>query len=325
MCARPLAIFSAVPAAINDRPTAWSATNRMSARIRIAAPVVPPQFGVPIESALARRERFANQYDYDFGQERIFLQLVPALLAEIPDGSEMLEVGAATGLMTAPLLSKARSLTALEPSPGMLRRLVSSDVASDPRLGTMQGMVEDLSPEAMFDVAVVTFTPRRGIGLLHLLVELAHHVRQRVVMLLDDDGSLDWAYLARAASMQGFDVRIHLVTEVGVHLPDEARRAAILIAEKGAFSEEAEPEDFWEFETRTLDVPFPAPRGAATRLVRYFLTAGERALLIRTDEKGLDRLYGNLRTAVHRLGREEVTVRRTDEGVQIVRLPKAID
>jgi hypothetical protein len=59
--------------------------------------------------------------------------------------------------------------------------------------------------------------------------------------------------------------------------------------------------------------------------VRYFLNAGERALLIRTDIKGLDRLYGNLRTAVHRLGREEVTVRRTDEGIQIVRLPKAID
>ena len=50
-----------------------------------------------------------------------------------------------------------------------------------------------------FDVAVVTFTPRRGLGLLHLLTSLAAHVRDRVVMLLDDDGSLDWAYLARAA------------------------------------------------------------------------------------------------------------------------------
>lgn len=297
----------------------------MTERHRTSPPVVPPQFGVPIESALARRERMANQYDYDFGQERIFFQLVPALLAEIPDDVELLEVGAATGLMTAPLLQKARSLTALEPSPGMLRRLVSSDVASDPRLGTMQGMAEDLSDDAMFDVAVVTFTPRRGIGLLHLLTTLAHHVRQRVVMLLDDDGSLDWAYLARAAALQGFDVRIHLVTEASVADGLEPRRAAILVAEITVLTEEVEPEEIWEFETRTLDVPFPAPRGAATRLVRYFLNAGERALLIRTDDKGLDRLYGNLRTAVHRLGREEVTVRRTDEGVQIVRLPKAID
>lgn len=289
-----------------------------------SAPVVPPRFGVPIESALARRDWLANQYDYDFGQERIFVQLVMALLDEIPDEVEMLEVGAATGLMTAPLLSKAKSLTALEPSPGMLRRLVSSDVASDPRLGTMQGMAEDLAEDAMFDVAVVTFTPRRGIGLLHLLDTLALHVRQRVVMLLDDDGSLDWAYLARAASLQGFDVRVHLVTEP-TGSATEPRRAAVLVAEVSAFSGDVEPEDTWEFETRTIDVPYPVPRGTATRLVRYFLTAGERALLVRADARAADKLYGSLRTAVHRIGREEVTVRRSDEGIQIVRLPKTME
>jgi hypothetical protein len=296
----------------------------MTDRVRaVATPVVPAKFGVPIESALARRERLANLYDYDFGRERIFLQLVPALLAEIPDDSELLEVGAATGLMTAPLLSKAKSLTALEPSPGMLRRLVSSDVASNPKLGTAQGMAEDLSPDAMFDVAVVTFTPRRGIGLLHLLTTLARHVRQRVVMMLDEDGSMDWAYLARAASLQGFDVHTHIITERS-DITDP-RRAVILVAEAVSFAEDLPAEEVWESETRIIDVPFPAPRGAATRLVRYFLTAGERALLIRTPDEGLDRLYGNLRTAVHRLGREEVTVRRTDEGIQVVRLPKAVE
>jgi hypothetical protein len=289
-----------------------------------SAPVVPPRFGVPIESTLARREWLANQYDYDFGQERIFIQLVVALLAEIPDGVEMLEVGAATGLMTGSLLSKATSLTALEPSPGMLRRLVSSDVAADPRLGTMLGMAEDLTPETMFDVAVVTFTPRRGIGLLHLLTTLAAHVRQRVVMLLDDDGALDWAYLARAASLQGFDVRVHLVSEVANSATDP-RRAAVLVAEVAQFSGDMEPEDTWEFETRTIDVPYPVPRGTATRLVRYFLNAGERALLIRVDARAAERLYGSLRTAVHRIGREEVTVRRSDEGIQIVRLPKTME
>lgn len=286
-------------------------------------PLVPAEFGVPIESALAKRERFANQYDYDYGQERIFLQLVPALLAEIPENSELLEVGAATGLMTGPLLSKAKSLTALEPSQGLLRRLVSSDVAADPRLGTMLGMVEDLTDEAQFDVAVVTFTPRRGIGLLHLLTALARHVRDRVVMMLDDDGSLDWAYLARAASLQGFDVRTHIVVESGT--TDEPKRAVILVAEVTSFDDQIMPEEIWEFESRTLQVPYPAPRGAATRVVRYFMTAGERALLVRTPEQGMDRLYGNLRTAVHRLGRDEVTVRRTEDGIQIVRLPKPIE
>jgi hypothetical protein len=297
----------------------------MADRTRTATtPVVPPQFGVPIESALARRDRLANQYDYDFGQERIFPALVEALLEEVPVDVDILEVGAATGLLTRPLLSQARRLTALEPSPGMLRRLLTSDVADDPRLGTTQGMVEDLPAEANFDVAVVTFTPRRGLGLLHLLTALADHVRDRVVMLLEDEGSLDWAYLARAASLQGFDVRLRLVGET-CDDPEARRRAVILTADVSSWCEQIDPEDVWEFESRTIDVPYPAPRGAATRLVRYFLTAGERALLVRSDEKGLDRLYGNLRTAVHRLGRDEVTVRRTDEGVQIVRLPKAID
>jgi len=192
--------------------------------------LVTAQFGVPLESTLARRERIADRYDYDFGQERVFPALVDALLAEIPEGIDLLEVGAATGLLTRPLLTKAHRLTALEPSVGLLRRLLASDVAADSRLGTIKGLVEDLSEDAHFDVAVVTFSPRRGMGLLHLLTALASHVRDRVVMLLDDDGSLDWAYLARAASLQGFNVRLHIVVELvadGV----EPRRAVVLVAD----------------------------------------------------------------------------------------------
>lgn len=304
-------------------PTVSGVRTPMAQARTKALPLVPAEFGVPIESALAKREHFANQYDYDYGQERMFLQLVTELLDDVPDNSEILEVGAATGLMTAQLLAKAKTLTALEPSPGLLRRLLSSDVASDPRLGTMVGMVEDLGPDVRFDVAVVTFTPRRGIGLLHLLTALARHVRDRVVMMLDDDGTLDWAYLARAGTRQGFDVRMHLVTEAGV--ANDPRRAVILVVRPGAFDASIKPEDIWEFESRTLQVPYPAPRGAATRVVRYFMTAGERALLVRTPEAGLERLYGNLRTAVHRLGRDEVTVRSTEDGIQIVRLPKPIE
>lgn len=290
---------------------------------RTVAPVTT-QFGVPIETTLARRERIADRYDYNFGQERIFPELVDALLAAVPDDVDLLEVGAASGLLTRPLLTRAKRLTALEPSPGMLRRLLTSDVASDPRLGTVQGMVEDLSADAYFDTAVVTFTPRRGMGLLYLLTELAGHVRERVVMLLDDDGSLDWAYLGRAASMQGFSVQLNIVVE-SCEPGTEPRRAVVLVADVSGWCKEVTPEDAWEFETRTVDVPHPAPRGAATRLVRYFLAAGDRALLVRIDDEGIERLYGNLRTAVHRLGKDEVTVRRTDDGIQIVRLPKAID
>lgn len=287
-------------------------------------PVVPTQFGVPLESALARRERLANLYDYDYGQERVFPELIDALLAEVPESDEMLEVGAATGLLTRPLLHRAHHLTAMEPSEGMLRRLLSSDVAEDPRLSTVRGMVESLPAEACFDTAVVTFTPRRGVGLLHLLVELAGHVRSTIVMLLDDDGSLDWAYLGRAAALQGFSVALRLVVQPPAPLREQ-RRAVILVADVTAWRREIEPEEAWALEARTLEVPYPAPRGAATRVVRYFLAGGDRALLVRTDPKGIERLYGNLRTAVHRLGREELTVRRTDDGVQVVRLPKTLD
>lgn len=289
----------------------------------ITGEFVSPQYGVPIEPTLARRERFADRYDYDFGQERVFPELVDALLEEVTAGAELLEVGAATGLLTRPLLKKAGRLTALEPSAGMLRRLLATDVAQDPRLVTMQGLVEDLPEGTTFDSAVVTFTPRRGLGLLHLLITLASHVRSDVLLLIDDDGSLDWAYLARSAALQGFDVRIRLVSN---HLsPDEEKRAAIVRATVTEKCCETEPSDIWDVEARVVDVPYPSPRGAATRLVRYFLATGDRALLVRTESEGRQRLYGNLRTAVHRLGRDEMTVRSTDEGVQIVRMPKAGD
>ncbi len=178
---------------------------------------------MPIESALERRERLANRYDYEFGQERVFPELVEALLAEVPQDAKILEVGAATGLLTAPLLEHASHLTALEPSAGMLRRLLAKQVASAPHLSVLQGMAEGLPHDALYEVAVVTFTPRRGVGLLRLLNELARRVTDRVVMLLDEDGAMDWAYLARAASLQGFDVRLHLIT--GPTAPTASRTA----------------------------------------------------------------------------------------------------
>lgn len=287
---------------------------------------VPYQFGVPLESAIARRERFADRYDFEFGQERIFPALVQALLETVPEQAHILEVGAATGLLTKPLLTRARQLTAMEPSAGMLRRLLAKDVAIDSRLSTVQGVVEDLSEGDQFEYAVVTFTPRRGMGLLHLLVELAGHVSKCVVMLLDEDGTLDWAYLARAASIHGFDVRLRMVSEeCGRVQGKEPRRAVVLSADVGSWCRDVQAEDAWEVEARTVEVPYPSPRGAATRLMRYFLAGGDRALLVRTEREGIERLYGNLRTAAHRLGRDEVTVRRMDDGVQIVRLPRAIE
>ncbi len=298
----------------------------MKDRTRAPRESTNTQFGVPIEGVLERRERFANRYDYDFGQERVFPELLRALLEEVPEGGNLLEVGAATGLLTRPLLSRVGdgTLTALEPSAGLLRRMLESEVADDPRLATMLGIVEDLTDAAFFDNAVVTFTPRRGVGLLTLLTELASHVRDKVIMLIDDDGSMDWAYLARSAAVQGFDVRLRIVTNSVCGERDQ-KRAILMVAGVESWCRECAPDESWELEARTVEVPYPAPRGAATRLVRYFLAGGDRAILVKTETEGADRLYGNLRTAAHRLGRDEVTVRRSDEGIQLVKLPKAVE
>jgi precorrin-6B methylase 2 len=281
------------------------------------------RFGVPIETALDRRERLANQYDYEYGHERVFPELLDALLEEVPEGSRVLEVGAATGLITPRLLERAGSLTALEPSPGMLKRLLSKDAAEAPNFNVIQGMAEDLLHDVHYDAAVVTFTPRRGTGLLRLLNVLALHVDDRVVMLLDEDSSMEWAFLARAAAAQGFETRLRIVNEAGpASTGAELKRAIILVAGVADWNPQLGGEQAWELEARVVDVPSPAPWGAATRLVRYFLSGTDRAILVKTDKDGVDRLYGNLRTAVHRLARDEVTVRRSDDGVQLVRLPK---
>lgn len=277
--------------------------------------------GVPLESALARRERLADKYGIDYGHEKVFPELIEAMLEEIPDGCNLLEVGAATGLLTRPLLLRAGHVTALEPSAGLLRRLVSSDVAESPHLTIKQGMVEDLLHDETYDVAVVTFTPRRGLGLMRLLVELATRVRERVIMLLDDDGAMDWAYLARGAAIQGFDVRLEVITGHSED-PRSRKRAIVLVADLDRWVPSIAPVEDWALDAREIEVPYPTPRGAATRLVRYFLAGGDRAIRVVTDPSGVERLYGNLRTAVHRLGRDEVTVRRDGAIIQIVRLPR---
>lgn len=273
-------------------------------------------FGVPLESALARRERLADDYAHEYGAERVFPELTGAVQSEIPGGSRVLEVGAATGLMTGPLLESSAMLTALEPSAGMLRRLLAKDVASSEKLNVLRGMTEDLPRDVAYDVAVVTFTPRRGLGLMKLLLELAIRVRHRVVMMLPEDGSMDWAYLSRSAAAQGFDVRSRIVRGEG------EQRAVVFVAELANWTPTFTGEETWAAEARETTVPTPPPRGVATRLVRFFLLSGDRALLVHTDREWIDRIYGNLRTAAHRLGGGEITVRREEDGVMLIRLPR---
>ncbi len=286
-------------------------------------PATPYRYGVPIEDTLERRERFAKESGCDFGADRVFPELISALLAEIPEGMDLLEVGPAIGLLTEELIAKARSLTVIEPSEGMIACLKEKPFSADERLTILQGMAEDLPADAQFGAAVVTFTPRRGMGLLHLLSELSEHVSDLVVMIVDEDASLDWAHLGRAALAFGFDVRLHLVREEGQDA--EARRGVVFVADVRSRVGRAADVSVWDFEARVIEVPYPAPRGTATRLIRYLLAGGDRAFTLHTAPEGATRLYGNLRTAAHRLARDEITVRRTDDGIQVVRLPKATE
>lgn len=275
------------------------------------------RFGLPYDSAMYERERFAAEdaSDIDFGEERIFPELVDALLEEVPPGAVVLEVGAGTGALTRELLARAGGVTAMEPSEDLIGRLASSDWASNsPTLRAVMGLIEDLPGDVAWDTAVVTFTPRRGVALVHLLRELAMRVARRIVFMMEDT-SLDWAHLARSASAHGFDVSIRMVSN------SEGRRAVLVSVEVSTWEPRLVADTEWVEDAKSLDVPYPPPRGTATRLVRFFIAGSDRALTIRTDEAGVERLYGNLRTAVHRLAREEVTVRRLGQGIQLVRLP----
>ncbi|MHB9003973.1 MAG: class I SAM-dependent methyltransferase, partial [Coriobacteriia bacterium] len=117
------------------------------------------RFGAPLDHELARREQLADSYDRDYGQERVFPRLLLELFDEVPEGVDLLEVGAATGLLTRRLLERAGRVTALDPSQGMLQRLLERAQADPDRLVIHQGMVEDLPRGKHYDMAVVTFTP----------------------------------------------------------------------------------------------------------------------------------------------------------------------
>jgi precorrin-6B methylase 2 len=276
--------------------------------------------GIPIETAMASRDRIAAEVGLDFGRDLVFPELIDALLMEVPEGSLVLEVGAATGIITGELVPHAGMVTAIEISEGMLQLLLCTDVADAENLRVMQGLVEELPCEIAFDVAVVSFTPRRGHALTLLMSELAQRVAGRIVVVFPDDRALDWAYLARTSAAQGFEVDIHMVRG------EEEHHGVILVAGvEGYVPRPPSDVEQWSVDAREIAVPFPPPRGTAARLVRYFLSAGDRAVLITTDPRGLQRLYGNLRTAAHRLGQGEVTVRLQDEAIQIVRLPKQVE
>lgn len=284
------------------------------------------RYGVPIDRALRRREERAARFGAAWGSERVHPGLIDALAEVVPVGASVLEVGAAAGALTAPLLANARTLGIAEASPTFRRILAEGPLAAHAIPVRIYEYVDDVvSSGDRYEVAVVTFTMRHGIGILTLMDELAGVATDRIVVVLDDDGSFAWAHLARAAAIQGFDVHLGFVVDEADTDRLARRRSVVIVATVPHAPLAVSPESAWESEARSLTVPHPAPRGTATRLVRYFLASGDPAVMIRCDQRDIERLYGNLRTAAHRLAFEEVAVRRMDDGVQLVRLPRTSD
>lgn len=281
------------------------------------------RFGATLESLLDRRERVAVHEGVSYGKDLLSRELLSGLMRHIVPQSNVLEVDAGPGHLTKALLSRQVSVTALEPSPLFVRDLKAlQGSAGAEKLEVVTGFTESLPKDARFDTALVSFPARRGVGLLALVNELAPLITHKILVVLPDDGSLDWAYLSRACALEGF----HVTTEFHVDSSHEKvvdmKRAVLIVIEKVETYRDLRLDGVWDLEARTIHVPYPVPRGAATRLVRYFRAGGDRAVFITTEPKGINRLYGNLRTAAHRIARDEVTVRRVDDGVQLMLIPK---
>lgn len=297
------------------------------------------RFGATLESLLDRRERLAHSKGPAYGSDFVGRQLVETVLSHVKPGMRVLEVDPAAGLFTRLFVGRGAEVVALEPSPTFAAELATHE--SD-NLMVVRGFTEDIEPalaergeplpsdraalaDNRFDIAVVTFPARRGMGLLALINELTLYVSGYILVILPDDGSLDWAYLLRASAIEGAESTVRFVSE-GKPADDDTlvgtKRSVVLRVDRLSAIVPMRLEEAWNLEARSIEVPYPVPRGAATRLVRYFMAGGDRSVIIKTEPEGITRLHGNLRTAAHRIARDEVTVRRTDDGIQLMLIPR---
>ena len=188
--------------------------------------------------------------------------------------------------------------------------------------------------EPVYDFAVVSFPARRGKGILALVCELLPLVKDRIFLVLPDDGSMDWSSVLRTVSLRGYRARAEFVVDnsaieaaqkTGQVDVGKVKRVMLLtINAQPLIKKPLQPSQVinaWGTALRVIEVPYPTPRGAATRLVRYFKSGGDRSILIKTEQEGMRHLYGNMRTAAHRIARDQVTVRRVDEGIQLMHVP----
>jgi len=294
------------------------------------------QYGTSLESLLERRERVAKSEGENYGANRMFSKLAETILKTLPQSGRILEVDAGAGLFSKVLLDQGYQVTAVEPVPMLHRRL--EELSSD-RFEAHRGFVEDLfekgvfDDQAEFDAAIVTFPARRGRGILALTCELLSLTNNKIILVLPDDGSVDWSSTMRTIALKGFKVTTEFIVDtVAIEKAQESgtfdlgsiKRAMLMTVDATPLIKRplcpSQVITAWGATIRVIEVPYPAPRGAATRLIRYFKAGGDRSILIKTESEGMHHLYGNLRTAAHRIAREQITVRRVDNGIQLMQI-----
>ena len=302
------------------------------------------QYGTTLESLLERRERVAKSEGANYGANRMFPHLANRILLELTENDRILEVDAGAGIFTRLLLSHVSSVTAIEPVPLLYRKL--EEIKSS-KLELHCGFVEDLplpntarptgtaaEGSPLYDSAVVSFPARRGRGILALICELLPLVKNKIFLVLSDDGSVDWSSVMRAIALKGYKTEAEFVVDISALEQaqkseqldlGQIKRAMLLTVCTTALIEKplcaSQIVNAWGAAIRVIEVPYPAPRGAATRLIRYFKAGGDRSILIKTDQEGMHHLYGNMRTAAHRIARDQIAVRRVDNGIQLMQVP----
>ena len=229
-------------------------------------------------------------------------------------------------------VQSARAILGFDPTAAGMAKRGCDLGADDINSVLLKTAIEDGGP--VYDFAVVSFPARRGRGILALICELLPLVKDRIFLLLPDDGSSDWSSTLRTVSLKGHKAEAEFVVDnsaieeaqrTGQLDVGKIKRAMILTIHAKPLIEKplcaSQIVNAWGTALRVIEVPYPTPRGAATRLIRYFKSGGDRSILIKTEQEGMRHLYGNMRTAAHRIARDQVTVRRVDDGIQLMQVP----
>lgn len=111
----------------------------------------------------------------------------------LPEGGDVLDVGAGTGAATLPLAARMGELIAVDTSAEMLEELKAGAAALGLRVRAVRGRWPDVAAETpAVDVAVAAHVVYNVPDLAGFLTELTGHARHRVVLELTERHPMTW-------------------------------------------------------------------------------------------------------------------------------------